>query len=125
MDQVLTRHNTMAHFAEIDDRNIVKRVIVVDNSLESIGSQWCHDTFGGTWIQTSYNSTIRKNFASAGYYYNPILDAFIPPQPFMSWTLDETTCNWKSPIPYPEDGNVYRWNEFTRNWQQIANTNER
>jgi hypothetical protein len=109
----------MAHFAEIDDRNIVKRVIVIDNSLESIGSQWCYDTFGGTWIQTSYNANIRKNFAGIDYYYDAFLDAFIPPQPFRSWVLDETTCTWIPPVPYPDDGNVYRWNEFTRNWQQV------
>jgi hypothetical protein len=109
----------MAHFAEIDSNNKVLRVIVVSNTLESIGSQWCHDTFGGTWIQTSYNGNIRKNYAGVGYLYDQYRDAFVPPQPFISWTLDETTCTWKPPVPYPEDGSVYRWNEFTKNWQQI------
>lgn len=109
----------MAHFAEIDSNNKVLRVIVVSNDLESIGSQWCHDTFGGTWIQTSYNATFRKNYAGIGYYYDQYRDAFIPPQPFISWVFDEETCNWKAPIPYPNNGNNYRWNESIQNWELV------
>jgi hypothetical protein len=107
----------MAHFAEIDSNNRVLRVIVVANDLEFIGSQWCHDNFGGTWIQTSYNKNMRKNYAGIGYYYDKYRDAFIPPQPFISWIFDEETCNWKPPIPYPNDGKYYIWNESIQNWE--------
>jgi hypothetical protein len=107
----------MAHFAEIDENNIVLRVIVVDNNLESIGSEWCSQTFGGNWIQTSYNNKIRKNFAGIGYTYNPVLDAFIPPKPenSSSWVLDETTCQWIPPIPKPTVP-LYEWNEEQQQW---------
>jgi len=106
----------MAHFAEINENNIVVRVIVVDNSLEENGSQWCNEIYGGTWIKTSYNGKIRKNFAGIGYSYDPILDAFISPKPFNSWILDEATCQWISPIPKPTDNNFYFWDEETLKW---------
>jgi hypothetical protein len=109
----------MAHFAEIDSNNIVQRVIVVHDSLEANGAQWCHDTFGGTWLQTSYNGRIRKNFAGIGFTYDPARDAFIPPQPYPSWTLDEQTCQWVPPVPMPTDG-MYVWNESTLAWRQIG-----
>ena len=120
----------MAHFAEIDTNNIVSRVIVVDdkdcldesgNESEIVGSAFCTGLFGGTWKQTSYNGSIRKNFAGIGHKYDPILDAFIPPHPFPSWILNEETCNWESPIPYPEDNeNIYAWNEFAQQWEIIS-----
>jgi len=106
----------MAHFAEIDQNNTVLRVIVVDDSFEANGSQWCHDVFGGTWVQTSYNGRIRKNFAGVGYSYDPVRDAFIPPQPYPSWTLAEETCLWQPPVPMPQDG-PYVWNEDQQEWQ--------
>lgn len=106
----------MAHFAEIDSNNIVQRVIVVHDSLEANGAEWCANTFGGTWVQTSYNGRIRKNFASVGYTYDPDRDAFIPPNPgFPSWTLDEATCQWSPPIPMPTNG-LYVWNEQAQEW---------
>ena len=105
----------MAHFAEIDQNNIVQRVIVVHDSLEDVGAQWCHDTFGGTWVQTSYNGRIRKNFAGVGFTYDLARDAFVPVQPFPSWTLDEATCQWLPPVPMPTDG-VYVWDEAAQEW---------
>jgi hypothetical protein len=106
----------MAHWAEIDENNIVTRVTVGDNNDPDEGYQWLIDNLGGTWIKTSYNSNIRKNFASIGYYYDEARDAFIPPQRFLSWTLDEETCNWVSPKPYPEDGKIYGWDEDAQEW---------
>jgi hypothetical protein len=101
----------MAHFAELDNDNVVKRVIVVSNDKEAEGETYCHDLLGGDWKQTSYNNNIRKNYAAIGYTYDAAKDAFIPPQPFVSWTLDETTCQWKAPVDYPSDGKVYKWKE--------------
>ncbi len=106
----------MAHFAQIDDNNIVLRVIVVSNEVENEGEQWCKNFLGGNWKQTSYNGNIRKNYAGIGYKYDVIRDAFIAPKPYDSWILNETTCKWESPIPYPSDGKVYIWDETSQNW---------
>lgn len=115
----------MAHFAEIDSNNVVLRVIVVDNKdtstpdgaeVESIGVAFCRRLFGGNWVKTSYNGNIRKNYAGVGYTYDPARDAFIPPQPYASWTLIEDTCQWEAPVAYPTDGKVYNWDESTRRW---------
>ena len=106
----------MAHFAELNDNNIVLRVLVIDNSVEHDGENWCNNVFGGRWIQTSYNAKIRKNYAGIGFSYNSELDAFIPPKPFNSWILNEETCQWQSPVPVPNDGNFYKWNEEESNW---------
>lgn len=109
----------MAHFAEINQMGIVTRVIVVPDEVESFGSQWCHNLLGGNWVQTSYNNTIRKNFAGIGYVYDEERDAFIPPKPFLSWVLDEETCTWEAPVPYPTDGKEYIWREDLGEWQEI------
>ena len=109
----------MAHFAEINQIGIVTRVIVVPDEVEAIGSQWCHNLLGGNWVQTSYNNTIRKNFAGIGYVYDEERDAFIPPKPFISWTLNEETCQWQAPIPLPDDGKRYSWDEQTLSWIEI------
>lgn len=115
----------MAHFAQIDANNVVLRVIVVDtkdNSTadgvekESIGQAFCERLFGGRWVQTSYNNNIRKRYAGAGYTYDETLDAFIPPNPYPSWTLDSTTADWVAPIPMPTDGQIYIWDETTQSW---------
>ena len=115
----------MAHFAEISN-GIVIRVIVVNNEVlvdengieqESIGVDFCKSLFGGDWVQTSYSGSFRKTFAGIGFTYNAVLDAFIPPQPFPSWTFDEITCNWIPPEPYPNDGKVYIWNETVGFWE--------
>jgi hypothetical protein len=114
----------MAHFAELDENNIVKQVIVVhnnellDNGVESEvkGVAFCQSLFGGNWIQTSYNGNIRKNYAGIGYTYDSIRDAFIAQKPFESWVLEEETCIWTTPIPYPTDGKIYTWDENTISW---------
>lgn len=117
----------MAHFAELDANNVVLRVIVVDtkdNSTadgvekESIGQAFCERLFGGRWVQTSYNGNIRKRYAGAGYTYNESLDAFIAPQPFPSWTLDNATADWVAPVPYPTDGKSYYWDEADQSWTE-------
>ena len=108
----------MAHFAQLDEQNIVTQVIVVANQellLDGIESEkkgiaFCQSLLGGNWKQTSYNSNMRKNYAGIGYIYDSQRDAFIPPQPYPSWTLNEETCQWTSPIEMPTDGKLYQWN---------------
>lgn len=109
----------MAHFAELDENNIVVRVLVTDNDFPNEGYDWLIDTFGGTWVQTSYNATIRKNFAATGFTYDEDRDAFIPPKPFGSWLLDEETCKWVPPVALPQDGKRYTWNEEITNWEEV------
>ena len=128
----------MAHFAKLDENNIVLQVVVINDLYEADGENWCKELFGtDSWKQTSYNTRggvhyaansntpddgvpFRKNFAGIEYSYNPTLDAFIPPQPFSSWLLDESTCQWESPVPHPDDGGYHRWNESTVSWDAIA-----
>jgi len=118
----------MAHFAELDDNNIVKQVIVVSNNelldesgieSEQKGIDFCNNLLGGRWVQTSYNGNIRKNYAGQGYIYDPVRNAFIAPKPFESWLLNEDTCQWDSPIPMPTDG-IYDWNEVTGTWIELT-----
>jgi hypothetical protein len=111
----------MAHWAEIDENNIVLRVTVGDNNDPNgdEGYQWLIDNLGGTWIKTSYNGSIRKNYAGIGYTYDSSLDAFIAPKPFPSWVLNEDTCLWKAPIAYPTDDKNYYWDEATISWIEI------
>lgn len=113
----------MAHFAEIDENNIVLRVIVTNNDDPNgdEGYQWLLDNFGGRWVKTSYNANIRKNFAGIGFYYDEERDAFIPPKIFESWVLNEETCQWEAPVKYPEDGSIYFWNEDILNWDKPSN----
>jgi hypothetical protein len=115
----------MAHFAELDENNVVLRVIVVHNNelldengneSEQKGIDFCVAHYGGTWIQTSYNGTIRKNYAGIGFIYDPIADVFIAPKPYPSWVLNEATCQWEIPITYPTDGADYVWIEETISW---------
>jgi hypothetical protein len=106
----------MAHAAELDHWDRVIRVIVVSNDPEPNVEQWCSDTYGGHWKQTSYSASIRKNFAGIGYTYNADLDAFVPPKPYPSWLLDEATCQWKAPVPMPQDGGMYEWDEAAGEW---------
>lgn len=119
----------MAHYAELDGNNVVLRVIVVDNkdeatpdgtTVESIGIAFCQRLFGGNWIKTSYNGNIRKRYAGIGDTYNKDLDAFVPPQPFPSWTLDAGTANWVPPTPRPNDGKQYYWDEPTQTWIEVS-----
>ena len=108
----------MAHFAEIDENNIVTRVLVVDNSLEHRGQDFLANDvgLGGTWIQTSYNRNFRGNFAGIGYFYDSDLDVFYKPQPYPSWTLDTTNWIWVAPVAYPEDELLYDWDEESQSW---------
>jgi hypothetical protein len=113
----------MSHWAELDDNNKVIRVLVGDNNdpAGDEGYQWLLDNLGGTWVKTSYNAAIngfRKNYAGIGYTYDLEKNAFIPPKIFASWVLNEETCIWESPIPYPTDGLMYEWNENSLNWQK-------
>lgn len=121
----------MAHFAQLDENNIVLQVIVVNNDelldengveLEQKGIDFCTSLFGGVWIQTSYNGSIRKNYAGVGFEYDKTRDAFIPFKPFNSWLFDENNCTWYPPIEMPNTGNPYYWDEETVSWleYQIA-----
>jgi hypothetical protein len=114
----------MAHFAEINSQNLVLRILVVPDEEQHRGQEFLASDLklGGTWIQTSYNGNIRKNYAGIDYTYDSQRDAFIPKKPFDSWVLDEETCNWFPPIPYPQDGKKYNWNESTINWTEIQST---
>ena len=105
----------MAHFAKIDSNNIVTEVIVSEKNF--INSGKVGDEF--LWVQTSYNDNFRKNFAGIGYTYDSTRDAFIPPQLFNSWTLNEDTCQWESPVAYPDDDKIYDWDEATTNWTEM------
>ncbi len=115
----------MAHFAKLRTGNIVERVEVVSNDIatnEQAGVDFLNTLYGtrDTWKQTSYNSTIRKNFAGIGFTYDQTRDAFIPPKPYNSWTLNETTCLWEAPVAYPTDGQRYTWNETDQQWDLIT-----
>lgn len=111
----------MAHFAEIDENGIVLRVVVVPDEEEKRGQQFLAEDLmlGGTWMQTSYNGTIRRRFAGIGDRYDARLDAFISPQPFASWSLDESTLDWKPPFPAPADGKEYAWVE-PAGWKEVS-----
>ena len=118
----------MAHFAKIEN-GIVTQVIVVGNGdtasadgteKEYIGAAFCERLFGGDWKQTSYNGKIRKNYAGIGFTYDENRNAFIPPQPFPSWTLVEATCQWTAPVAMPTDGKMYSWDEATTSWVQVT-----
>jgi len=115
----------MAHFAKLGVGNIIERVEVVSNDIatnEQAGVDFLNTLYGSrdVWKQTSYNGTIRKNFAGIGYSYDQTRDAFIPPKPFNSWVLDEDTCLWEAPVAYPDDGQIYRWNETDQQWDLIT-----
>ncbi len=115
----------MAHFAKIGIGNIVEKVEVVSNNIattEQAGVDFLRNLYNdqnAQWFQTSYNNNIRKNFAGIGYTYDQTRDAFIEPKPFNSWTLNETTCNWESPVVKPDDGQNYVWNEENQQWNLI------
>ena len=124
----------MAHFAKLDENNVVTEVHVVANrdtsdangvEKEYIGQAFLEKLFGGTWKQTSYNGNIRKNYAGIGYTYNADIDAFVPPKPFVSWTLNNETAQWEAPTPMPADAGtgeppkMYSWDEDTVNWVEV------
>lgn len=118
----------MAHFAKLDDNNVVLAVHVVNNDVitidgaesEQAGIDFLSDLHGhSNWKQTSYNKTFRKNYASVGDIYDPIRDAFLSPKPYPSWNLNEETCKWEAPKPYPSDGKSYLWNEELSDWSTV------
>lgn len=116
----------MSHFAKIEN-GIVTQVIVAEQDVIDSG------LFGTGWVQTSYNTfsgqhpenrPLRKNYAGIGYTYDEIRDAFIPPQPYASWVLNESTCLWDAPSPKPNDGKIYTWDESTISWVEVPETQE-
>lgn len=112
----------MSHFAKVEN-GIVTQVIVAEQDVIDSG------VFGDGWVQTSYNTyggqhpdgkPLRKNYAGVGFTYDSVKDAFYAPQPFPSWTLDENTCLWNPPIPMPNDGDRYTWDEQTTSWVKVT-----
>jgi hypothetical protein len=116
----------MAHFAKLNENNVVIEVHAVNNNellqdgveSEAKGIEFLVNWSGGytNWKQTSYNGNFRKRYAGIGYTYDDQRDVFIPPKPFLSWVLDEETCLWSSPTPLPTDGQSYNWDEATLSW---------
>jgi hypothetical protein len=119
----------MAHFAKIDSNNRVVYVTKVNNSIlldsegieqEQLGLDFLNNNIeSATWIQTSYNNNLRKQYAGIGYLYDPLNDVFISPQPFNSWVLD-SNFDWQSPVARPEDDNLYEWNETNQSWDLLV-----
>jgi len=115
----------MAHFAKVKQGIVVKVIVAEASFFDNFV-----DDSPGKWIQTSYNTTggihslggtpLRKNYAGIGYTYDETRDAFIPPQPFDSWTLNEDSCLWEAPVAMPDDGQKYSWNEETTSWDLIT-----
>jgi hypothetical protein len=124
----------MAHFAQLDKNNVVLQVIVVNNDdcldennieQEAVGAAFCQKLFGSDtrWVQTSYNSKIRRQYAGVDYLYFEPLDVFVEPQPYPSWTFDTTTANWVSPVSKPSVPDIYTliWDEENQEWDAIIN----
>ena len=124
----------MAHFAQLDENNVVTQVIVVSNNelldangveREELGIGFCQRLFGGNWKQTSYNHNFRKRYAGVGYTYNAELDAFVPPKPYASWVLNNEDVNWEAPVAMPSDAGMgegkkmYTWDEETTSWKEV------
>lgn len=117
----------MSHFARINAQGLVESVIVAEQDfIDTLQDKT-------SWVQTSYNTRagqhpegkpLRKNYAGIGYTYDPARDAFIPPKLFPSWVLNEDTCLWEAPVPYPQDGQSYLWNEETGAWEPAPLTNQ-
>lgn len=124
----------MAHFAKYDAKHLVTEVIVIANDVvqnlpfpesEPVGVAFCKSLYGDdtNWAQTSYNASFRYNYAGHGYEFDPAANngggAFIPPKPYPSWLLNTTTYQWEAPVPYPDDGKAYHWDEATQSWMPI------
>ena len=122
----------MAHFAKVVDGTVTQVIVAEPEFFDTFV-----DSSPGQWIQTSYNTrggkhydpetgeedggvALRKNYAGIGFTYDATRDAFIPPQPYASWTLNDDTCLWESPVAYPDDGQMYTWNEETTSWDAVA-----
>ena len=125
----------MAHFAELDNTNVVLQVLVTDNDDPNgdEGYQWLVDNLGGTWKKTSFNTLagahllggtpFRKNYAGVGFTYDAARDAFIPPKPYTQWVLNEDTCQWEPPVESPlfdpEDPKYYDWDDLSSSWVEV------
>ncbi len=113
----------MAHYAFLNENNIVTEVITGIDETELIEGlspeEWYGNFRGQRCIRTSYNGNIRKNYAGIGFTYDEQRDAFIPPKPFNSWILNENTCVWEAPVVKPNDDKFYIWNENQRNWEEV------
>jgi len=114
----------MSHFAKVVDGKVVSVIVAEPEFFDTFV-----DSSPGQWLQTSYrthggqhpeNRPLRKNYAGVGYSYDAVKDAFIPPQPFASWTLDDDTCLWNAPVAMPTDGNMYSWDEATTSWKEVV-----
>jgi hypothetical protein len=124
----------MAHFAQINENNEVINVLCTSDEMPNEGYDWLIQNFGGKWIKTSYNTyanqhllgkePLRKNFATVGGTYDPVRDAFLYPKEFDSWILNEETFQWEPPIPRPEDGLMYQWDESVADWEVMATDSE-
>ena len=117
----------MANFAQLNEESIVTQVIVVNNATidnlpfpesEPVGIAFCQSLYGPDtiWAQTSYNASFRYNYAGIGFTFDVTAQAFIPPKPYPSWLLNTTIYQWEAPVPYPDDGKMYYWDEATLSW---------
>ena len=121
----------MSHYAKVVEEKVTEVIVAEEDFFDNF-----IDSSPGEWIQTSYNTRggvhhnpetnkpddgtpLRKNFAAIGFTYDSKLDAFYAPKPFSSWTLNETTCQWESPVAYPNDGKIYEWDEDNKEWKEI------
>jgi hypothetical protein len=119
--RLIKEKNTMGHYAKVVNEKVTQVIVAEPEFFQTFV-----DSSPGEWIQTSYNTSggvhsqgdtpLRKNYAGVGYTYDRTRDAFIPPKPFASWTLNEETCLWNPPTPYPDDEKIYIWNEETTSW---------
>ena len=105
----------MAYYAKIIDGKVTNVITAEESFFDTF-----YDDTAGTWLETKIDGSIRKNYAGIGFSYDATRDAFIPPKPYPSWTLNETTCLWECPVAYPDDGNVYEWNETDQQWDEIT-----
>jgi hypothetical protein len=115
----------MAHFAKVNNGTVVQVIVAEPEFFNTFV-----DSSPGQWVQTSYNThggvhtnggtPLRKNYAGIGFTYDSVRDAFIPPKPYASWTLNEDTCLWDSPIAYPDDGKIYTWDEDAQQWNEVV-----
>jgi hypothetical protein len=105
----------MAYYAKIVDAKVTNVITAEESFFDTF-----YDDSAGQWLETKIDGSIRKNYAGIGFSYDATRDAFIPPQPYPSWTLNEDTCLWEAPVAYPDDGNIYEWNETDQQWDEVT-----
>ena len=105
----------MAYYAKIVDAKVINVITAEESFFDTF-----YDDAAGLWLETKMDGSIRKNYAGIGFSYDAIKDAFIPPQPFPSWTLNEDTFIWECPVTYPSDGKMYTWNETDKKWDEVS-----